>query len=380
MKLLVVSHSCSVPLNQQIYWEIQKQTGWQITLIVPDRWRDEFGNVLRDDLWPAFEAEFKSIPVWANGNIALHIYRHEWKRFLTEGEFDAIYVNHEPYALATAQIVWANARGPRVPIGFYSCQNITKRYPPPFRWLERMVYQNSQFAFPITDDVAGVLREKGFRGDITVCPLPLDPSIYRPYSDEELPTMVQRNEKTPMLGFVGRIVEAKGLRTLARALGQLRDLDWKFLLVGLGPFLEEFRALLAEQGVSERLLEAGFIPHEETPKYLAGLDVLILPSETQPNWKEQFGRVIPEAMACGAAVVGSDSGEIPKLIRASQGGLVFPERDVKALADALRQLIADCRQRRELADRGRTWVIQNVALDQVATQMVGTIRRAVERN
>ena len=64
----------------------------------------------------------------------------------------------------------------------------------------------------------------------------------------------------------------------------------------------------------------------------AQLDVLVLPSHTTPTWKEQFGRVIVEALWCGVPVVGSDSGEIPWLIGLTGGGLVFPEGDSEALA------------------------------------------------
>jgi glycosyltransferase involved in cell wall biosynthesis len=103
----------------------------------------------------------------------------------------------------------------------------------------------------------------------------------------------------------------------------IRDLDWRMVLVGTGDFQPEFERLLTEQGVRDRVFFAGYVPHDETPRWLASMDMLVLPSETQPNWEEQFGRVIPEAMACGAAVVGSDSGEIPHLIRQSEGGLMF---------------------------------------------------------
>ena len=348
--------------------------------MVPDGWRDEFGNQLQTTTRKNCELKLQKVAVWNNGNIILHLYRHHWRKFLRQGRFDAIYVNHEPYAIATAQIAWANARVARVPMGFYSCQNLIKQYPVPFRWLERMVYRNSQFAFPITDEVAAVLRHKGFQSELTVCPLPLDPAIYRPYPAAERPPTLARNEATVMLGFVGRVIEEKGLRTLAMALGFLRDLNWKLAIVGTGPFMNEFQSLLDRGGILDRFIGVGFVPHEETPKYLAALDILVLPSETQPNWKEQFGRVIPEALACGAAVVGSDSGEIPKLIRASEGGLIFPERNVEALASALRQLIVNREERQAMTTRGRHWVARHVSLETVATRMVTTIRQAVGNN
>ena len=69
------------------------------------------------------------------------------------------------------------------------------------------------------------------------------------------------------------------------------------------------------------------------------LDCLALPSLTRPNWKEQFGRVLVEAMACQVPVVGSDSGEIPNLV--GDAGLIVPEGDAAALAAALRRLRDD---------------------------------------
>ena len=117
------------------------QTGWKITLVVPEDWKDEFGNVLKKERWPEFTGDLISIPVWKNGNIILHSYKERWRAFLDAGRFDAIYVHNEPYALAAAQICRANAATLRVPFGFYSAQNILKHYPPPFNWLERMVYK-----------------------------------------------------------------------------------------------------------------------------------------------------------------------------------------------------------------------------------------------
>jgi glycosyltransferase involved in cell wall biosynthesis len=88
----------------------------------------------------------------------------------------------------------------------------------------------------------------------------------------------------------------------------------------------------------------------------AQLDVLALPSHTTPTWKEQFGRVIVEALWCGVPVIGSDSGEIPWLIELTGGGLVYPEGDSAALAARLTELREQPALRRELASAGGTAV------------------------
>ena len=123
MKLLVVSHSCSTASNQRLYSEIQTQTGWNLTLIIPSKWKDEYGHRLDEEPWRGCEEKVEKVPVLGNGNIILHVYRRNWGWYLRRERFDAIYVNHEPYALATAQICLANQRQPcPAAFGFYSCQ------------------------------------------------------------------------------------------------------------------------------------------------------------------------------------------------------------------------------------------------------------------
>ena len=373
MHLLVVSHPCTTPINQQIYAELEQQTGWKISLIIPDQWKDEFGNVLEGGVWPGLQATIEKVPVWKNGHIVLHVYKRDWAKFFRKHRFDAIYVHNEPYAMATVQICWANARTLRVPFGFYSAQNILKQYPPPFRWFESMVYGKSAFAFPITQAVDEVLRAKNFHGRSEVCALPLDPKIYRPRGLDEDRQLIPRAEDEVVIGYVGRIVEPKGLRTLAAALPSLRDLRWKLVVIGKGDFEETFRQLLKDGGVLDRVEFLGFVPHVETPRYLSAFDLLVVPSETQPNWKEQFGRVITEAMASGTPVIGSDSGEIPNLIRAGDGGLIFPERNPTEFARSLRTLMTQKELREKYAENGRKWVEREISLAAVAKKMTSTL-------
>lgn len=377
MKLLVASHSCATATNQQLYAELESLTGWDLTLVIPADWRDEFGNTLDQPPYHALKGRVVKVPVLANGNIILHAYRKRWSAFLRDEKPDAIYVNHEPYAVATAQICLAARR--EATFGFYSCQNIRKIYPPPFAQMERMVYRRSRFAFPITEAVAEVLREKGFHGENRVCALPLDPGLYTPRGESADHRLLPRSPGETVIGYVGRLVESKGLRTLAGALALVRDLPWRLVLIGKGEFEGEFRALLEKDGLSGRAEFLGYVPHEETPAYLSAFDLLVLPSETQPNWKEQFGRVITEAMASETAVIGSDSGEIPHLINAAGGGMIFPERDISALAGALREMMLHPEARQTLAASGRNWVKEHVSLRAVARKMAATIERAHAR-
>src|SRR5205823_4123762 len=109
------------------------------------------------------------------------------------------------------------------------------------------------------------------------------------------------------------------------------------------------------------------LPLQELPSVMNALDVLALPSWTTDRWKEQFGRVIIEAHACGTPVIGSSSGAIPEVV--GQGGLIFPERDPATLASAITRLYGDAALCRELGEQGRKQVEQQFTWQRVAERM-----------
>jgi glycosyltransferase involved in cell wall biosynthesis len=86
------------------------------------------------------------------------------------------------------------------------------------------------------------------------------------------------------------------------------------------------------------------------PRYLNAMDLLVAPSLTTPSWKEQFGRMLIEAFACGVPVVGSDSGEIPFVI--DEAGVVVREGQTQDWAEAIEALLTDPARRAELARAG----------------------------
>jgi glycosyltransferase involved in cell wall biosynthesis len=379
MKLLVVSFSCITPVNQGFFAAVEDQTGWDITIVSASTWKSDLSTIDELERWPEFEGRLIPVPVWLSGNIPLHVYRSTFFPIFRDVEPDVIYVHHEAYGLATAQVYFANWLWKQKPIGFYSCQNIVKRYPIPFRFFEQFVYRQSDFSFPITEAVLDVLRQKGYEGPADVLPLGIDTSLYHPKTPLPADELGAEPDEVT-IGYVGRIVESKGLSTLLRALGRIPDLPWRLVMIGDGPYKDDFQRLAASLNIKDRISHLGYVPHPDVPRYLSSLDVLVLPSETQPNWKEQFGRVVIEAMACGTPVIGSDSGEIPNLIRTTGGGLVFPESDVSTLAAHLKTLILDPQERQRLATDGQQIASQQFALSSLANQFAETVSDVAERS
>ncbi|MBZ0309860.1 MAG: glycosyltransferase family 4 protein, partial [Anaerolineae bacterium] len=129
-------------------------------------------------------------------------------------------------------------------------------------------------------------------------------------------------------------------------------------------------------GLTEHVLFTGWLPSVEMPAYFQNLDVLVIPSRTMPNWKEQFGRVIIEAMASQVAVVGSDSGAIPDVV--GDAGLIFREGNVDDLAHQLQKLLINAELRCQLAEKGRQRVLENFTQEQIAAQTVAVYQEMLQ--
>jgi glycosyltransferase involved in cell wall biosynthesis len=302
--------------------------------------------------------DLRVTPIRLNGHFHLNYYPRigrEMRAF----QPNMVHIDEEPYNLATWHALW-HARRAGAKTLFFSWQNINRRYPWPVRLGERWVLRNTDFALMGTQSAADVWREKGYTGPLAVIPqFGVDPVIFKP---PERP----RSSGAFAVGFVGRLVEEKGGALLLDALAQIDNL-WQLNIIGGGPEKSALEVQAKRLHLADRVTFAT-LPSGQMPGYYQGLDTLVVPSLTRENWKEQFGRVIIEAMACGVPVIGSSSGAIPDVI--GDAGLVFPEGDTHALADCLRQLAYSPDLRRRLSEQGRRRVLERYTQAQVAAQTV----------
>jgi len=356
MRILMVSKALVLRLYHRKLEAIGRQPGIELTAVVPPSWRDagrvqplEWPQPLtpgRDGLCRAEGDGYRLIvaPVAFNGHFHWHFYP-ALGRIMTEVRPNLVHLDEEPYNLATAHGAWLARRlGAR--FLFFTWQNLYRRYPPPWSWLERFVYNRSDAAIAGNQQAVSVLWRKGYRGPVTVIPqfgfdLPV-------LSDQQEP-----GDRPFTIGFAGRLVEQKGVWLLLDAVAGLPG-NWQLILIGEGPLRPALEAWVQEQGWSDRVTFRGWLPSTQITAELARLDCLVAPSLTRRNWKEQFGRVLVEAMAVQVPVVGSDSGEIPNVI--GDAGLIVPEGNASALREALARLQADPALRRQLGIAGRARV------------------------
>jgi glycosyltransferase involved in cell wall biosynthesis len=132
--------------------------------------------------------------------------------------------------------------------------------------------------------------------------------------------------------YVGRFIEAKGLRELIEASCQLAKSNGRFrlVLVGDGVMRSELLELVERSGLKDRVLLPGGLAPKDVARWICASDVLTLPS-----WSEGYPNVVVEALACGRPVVATDVGGTREIVNASNGILIQP-RNPEQLAGALR--------------------------------------------
>lgn len=256
---------------------------------------------------------------------------------------DVIDLHDEPWTLTSAQTLFYHRLfAPQARLVVASAQNIFKHFPPPFGHIERRVLGAAAGVYGCSRGVLEVLREKGYRGPLYDVPLAVSGPPEAPLPHLQSLWSPLHPQREGRVGYAGKLLSEKGVFVLLEAFARLRQtFAAPVHLSYLGAGLEEaaLRQRITQLGLDESVFIHPRLPPVEVPGWMKTQDVLIVPSLSTATWKEQFGRVVAEAFACGVPVVGSDSGSIPEVI--GQAGLVVPEGDAQALAQALGRMLME---------------------------------------
>jgi glycosyltransferase involved in cell wall biosynthesis len=364
LRLLTLGHSYVVGTNRRLA-HAMAQAGageWEVTAAAPEAFPGDLGPIALEP-FPGELPRLAPVPVHGASRVHTMRYGRRLRALLREG-WDVVHCWEEPFVLAGAQVAaWTP---PEARLVYATFQNLPKRYPPPFAWAERYALRRAAGWVAFGETVHEALRVRHGYDHLPVAVISpgVDTGLFRP--DAQAGARVRnalgwRDDGPPVIGFLGRFVAEKGLRTLMSALDAARE-PRRALIVGGGAMEGELRAWAAGRGDAVRIVTG--VPHHEVPAYLNAMDVLCAPSMTTPRWKEQLGRMLIEAMACGVAVIGSDSGEIPHVV--GDAGMIVPEADEAGWTCAINRLLADAAHRSALADAGLQRVGAQFALPVVA--------------
>ena len=280
---------------------------------------------------------------------------------------DIIHAEEEPDSLSAFQILLAKRFfSPTAALILHTWQNVDRPKKGHVAAVFNAALKGSDAVLCANEEAARILSRKGYKSPTEVIPQQgVDTRVFKPLDGTE-------NPRRFTVVFAGRFVREKGLDTLFNAVSSL-DRTIHLLLVGSGP----------EQEGLENRIRAMKAPHTaeivspreqiDMARIYAGASVLVLPSRSTKVWKEQFGRVLVEAMACAVPVIGSDSGAIPEIV--GPDGLIFKEGDVEDLARCLSRLIESPVLRTNLGNRGYSRATTVYSQERVAARTAAFYRR-----
>lgn len=156
----------------------------------------------------------------------------------------------------------------------------------------------------------------------------------------DTPKDYYQGDRPLRIGYVGRLLEMKSIETLMDSVAELRKSHKiELFLLGNGNHKDILIDYSRKLGIDDITEFSQAVPSNEVANYMRHMDVMVLPSKTTRFWKEQYGRVLVEAMAAGVPLIGSSSGAIPEVI--GDAGLIHEEQNSEDLTAQLKRILND---------------------------------------
>eukprot|EP01037_Dinobryon_pediforme_P015536 gene15536-15683_t len=281
------------------------------------------------------------LPIWlprfGKASWYLHFYPG-LRKLIRELKPDVIHLWEEPWSIVALQACLLRGKSAYL---LEVDQNILKRLVFPFEYVRRFVLKRTDHILSRSPDATAVVEACGYRGPVTYLGYGVDQTTFYPLTDETRP----KASEGLRLGYIGRLVEEKGLDDALDALA-LTPESVTLAIMGEGPHEAPLRRKIAALGLGTRVTFQGWGKPKDVAAFFHKLDASLLLTRTTGHVREQFGRVILESQACGIPVIGSECGAIPDVT--GPGGWIVPEHHPQALADCILSILSD---RNSLAER-----------------------------
>ncbi len=358
MKVVIISHTYVSSINRD-KWKVFARThkDMELFVIIPARWPTHFFTTNSDLVSQESSTNCHFIPLQTSGAGNEIRYCYSPRAFiqtLKKIRPDLIHVEQGAGALSYFQaIISAKLAGIKPKFCFFTWVNWHHTSPGRLRmlwqWVERFNLKNSHGAVAGNHDAQKILVQQGLKNPVVVLPqLGINTSIFRPAQHENL---------HPSIMYVGRIVEEKGVLLLFKAFVKLHKVfpQWKLLFIGSGPLEKKLIDLTITAGMLDCIEFKPPVAHATIATLLQQASILVLPSYDTAEWREQFGHVLIEAMACKVPVLGSSAGEIPHVI--GTAGLIFEQNNQADLEEKLTHMMQSSSLRKSLGEKGYQHVL-----------------------
>jgi glycosyltransferase involved in cell wall biosynthesis len=372
LRIVSVAHpAASSEAGRLRYRSLAARSNIDLHLVMPAVWK-EFGRTIVAEPPSSEGIPVHLLPIRLAQAGPMKWYLHFYpalRRLLRELDPDVIHLWEEPWSIVALQ---AQLLRKRAALVLEVDQNILKRLPPPFEAIRKFVLRRTDHVLSRSEDATAVVRARGYTGPVTPIGYGVDLATFSPGAQP----LIGESNGPFRIGYVGRLVEEKGLDDALDALvGTASPVTLS--IMGEGPDEGRLRARVQQLGLGERVDIRGWGSPREVAGFLRGLDALALLTRTTKAVREQFGRVIIEAQACGVPVIGSSCGAIPDVVGA--GGWIVPERDPERLRQLLDAIAGDPAGVRAKADAARANVLARFSYDAVAAAIETACRAAAQR-
>jgi glycosyltransferase involved in cell wall biosynthesis len=368
LRVLSVAHTAvSRSAGRLRYHPLARDKSLEIKLVVPSRWH-QFGRWLEAEppTDPGISVTKLPIRLPRVGSASWYLHVYPGLGQLAAGfSPDVIHLWEEPWSFVALHAT-ALARRHRAALVLEVDQNILKRLPPPFEGIRRYVLRRTDLVLARSNDAAAVVRACGYAGPTLPIGYGVDQAVFHPCA-------ARASGPRFKLGYVGRLVVEKGLDDVIAAMARAKA-DVELTIIGEGRHEAALRAHAQAAGVADRVSFRPWTVPVEVAAFLRGLHALVLPTRTSRRVKEQFGRVIIEAQACGTPIIGSTSGSIPDVV--GDGGWIVPQSDPAALANLLEHLAVSPNEVRERGRAGLANVAARFTFPAVAADLARGWRAA----
>jgi len=178
------------------------------------------------------------------------------------------------------------------------------------------------------------------------------------------------------IAILGRVREQKGVHLFVKSCIELLDKypDYTAVVVGSisssnESFVKELQAEIEQAGLTQRIVFVGEQNFADIPTIFSALSLVVALSDN-----EGFGLTILEAMSSGSAVLASEAGAWPEVVRAGKDGYVVPINDLPAVVEKMDLLLSDQQQLTQMGINGRERVLEHYSVQREAKQLVEFFR------
>jgi phosphatidylinositol alpha-1,6-mannosyltransferase len=218
--------------------------------------------------------------------------------------------------------------------------------------------------------------------DVTIMPLGVYSDLFSPgFRDQNIRQKYVSNND-PLLLFVGRLVEKKGVSYLIKAFPEiLKKFDQtKLLVIGDGLLANDLKRLVEELNVTDSVYFEGDIDNKKLPQYYASADIFIGPSVIPESGDlEGQGVVFLEAMASGCCTIGTNIGGIPMSVVHEMSGLLVEQKNSQQISQAVIRILEDSKLRNRLKQEGRNHVVNNFDWQVIARRYQDLFEKFIEQ-